>query len=311
VLPEGDFTPASFAITVPEQLEWLKRPVRRFAYPVLNAINHYGLAARYASDAFKPDLWLWGQRGNDYERHRRRVNSFLPLRGARILIAGCGTGRDLASWVAWSPAKVLAADWFSYDRAWACWRERFAATTPGTEVRFMQADLAQLSELDDASLDVVGSDAVFEHLKDLPAVLNEFRRILRPGGIMYATFGPLWYGWGGDHVSGYDAIGSGFNHIHLPHEEWLRYVDAASGQEHSEHDGRTWIRHDLFSRLRTDQYLQYLESAGFERLFASAIVDPRAVAALDHFPNLRASLLKQHALRDLLVCGMTLIGRRP
>lgn len=310
MLPEGDFTPPDYALPTADSREWMKRPVRQFAYPILNALANRRLAARYVTEDFRPDLWLWGQRGNDYERHRRRVNRLLPLRGARILVAGCGTGRDLESWARMNPAQIIAADWFRYDRAWLQWRQRFALVAPDTNVQFVQADLARMSDIPDASLDVVGSDAVFEHLRDLASVLAEFRRVLRPGGILYATFGPLWYGWGGDHVSGYDRVESGFNHLILPRDEWLQYVDAAGSPGHSEHDGRTWIEHDLFSRLKPTEYLTHIADSGFSRAFVSAIIDPRAVHALQVSASLRETLLSKHPLRDLLVCGMTVIARR-
>jgi len=177
-------------------------------------------------------------------------------------------------------------------------------------VQFMQVDLARMSDVPDASVDVVGSDAVFEHLRDLPGVLAEFRRVLRPGGGLYATFGPLWYGWGGDHVSGYDRLEAGFNHLVLGRDEWLQYVDAMGATGHSEHDGRTWIEHDLFSRLRPTEYLSHLSASGFSCSFVSAIIDPRAVQALQSSSALRDALLRDHPIRDLLVCGMTIIARR-
>jgi SAM-dependent methyltransferase len=160
------------------------------------------LAARYAQTDFAPDLWLWGQRGNDYQRHRRRVNRFLPLAGRDLLIAGCGTGADVASWVAMHPRSVLAIDWFDYTRAWQKWRSQFQRTAPDVDVRFAQGDLEDLGDLPERSFDVFGSDAVFEHVRNLSRVLAQAFRVLRDGGLLYATFGPLWYAWGGDHIFG-------------------------------------------------------------------------------------------------------------
>ncbi len=207
MLPEGDFTPPGYSLPLPTAVERLKKPLRGALYPILNALVSPCLALRHASRDFRPDLWLWGQRGNDYERQRRRVDRFLPLAGRSVLVAGCGTGRDVESWVKSRPRRVVGLDWFRYDSAWTMWRERFAHVAPGVDVEFGQADLACLDALPPSSFDVVGSDAVFEHLKDLPRTLAQFRRALKPGGILYATFGPLWHAWGGDHVSGYDDGG--------------------------------------------------------------------------------------------------------
>lgn len=310
MLPTGDHTPPGYVLPLPTWSEQLKRPLRRLLYPTWNALVSPRLAARYAREDFRPDLWLWGQRGNDYERQRGRVDRFRPLAGCDVFVAGCGTGRDLESWVAMKPRRVVGLDWFSYERAWGLWRERFARTAPDVEVRFDQADLSRLDDIPGASFDVVGSDAVFEHLKDLPKVLEQFHRVLRPGGMLYATFGPLWHAWGGDHVSGYDSLESGFNHLLLDEKAWRDYLDGMGEQAHSEHDGRTWIEHDLFSRLRPVEYLDYLHTAGFKRCFVGAIVDPRAVAFLKRCPEKAQHLLARHSELDLVVSGMTVLFQR-
>lgn len=308
-LPIGDHTPVDYCLPVEGFFEILKRPVRRLGYPIYNAINHSWLAHRYATEDFQPDLWLWGQRGNDYERHRRRINSFLPLKDKNVLIAGCGTARDVESWVAMKPRFIQGVDWFSYENAWVKWKQRFSSTAPEVRVDFCQGNLADMSGFDDKSFDVIGSDAVFEHIKNIPEVLSELHRILRPGGILYATFGPLWYGWGGDHVSGYDGITSGYNHLLLEKKAYAAYLDAMGEHTHSEHDGRTWIEHDLFSHLKPKEYVQYLEAAGFERVFMGASIDPKAVACLNDM-KLSERLLKQFECLDLLVSAMTIIFRR-
>lgn len=308
-LPTGDRTPSGYILPVTGRLEIVKGLFRRFFYPVYNAFNHLFLAHHYASPDFQPDLWLWGQRGNDYERHRRRVAKFSPLNGRHVLVAGCGTARDVESWVQQNPQRIVGIDWFSYDSAWGHWKQRFNQIAPGVEVQFAQADLACMSEFSDASFDVVSSDAVFEHLKNLPEVLAEFHRILRPGGLLYATFGPLWFGWGGDHVSGYDSITSGYNHLILDQTAYRIYLNGVGKHTHSEHDGRTWIEHDLFSRLTPRQYLNYLNMAGFKRRFVSAMIDPKAAACLRH-RQFDMTALDRFDELDLLVCGMTIIYER-
>jgi ubiquinone/menaquinone biosynthesis C-methylase UbiE len=189
------------------------------------------------------------------------------------------------------------------------WQSQFATISPGVEVSFAQGNLEDLSQLPDASFDLISSDAVFEHVRDMPKVLAQFHRILKPGGVLYATFGPLWFGWGGDHVSGYDSVLSGFNHLTLKEAAYRCYLDGLGTQEHSEHDGRTWIDNDLFSRLKPLQYLQYLNAAGFKRLFVAEIIDPSAVACLEH-PDFDRGTLQGVDEHDLLVSGMTIIYRR-
>ncbi|HMA71759.1 MAG TPA: class I SAM-dependent methyltransferase [Xanthobacteraceae bacterium] len=310
MLPHGDHTPPGYVLPLPAPGERLKRPLRRLLYPVWTALVSPRLAARYATPEFQPDLWLWGHRGSDFERHRRRVDRYRSLADCDMLVAGCGTGRDIESWLGAGPRQVVGLDWFRYDSAWALWQEHFRRIAPEVKVSFGQADLTNLEDLPAESFDVVGSDAVFEHLRDLPAVLKQCHRILRCGGLIYATFGPLWYTWGGDHVSGYDALEAGFNHLLLDDRAWHAYLDRMGPATHSEHDGRTWVEHDLFSRLRPSEYLDCLTRAGFERLFVAAIIDPRAVRCLGKRPDLASILLARYCRLDLIVSAMTIIYRR-
>jgi len=178
-------------------------------------------------------------------------------------------------------------------------------------LEFTQSDLSHIEHFSDSSLDVVGSDAVFEHVRNLSDVLLEFHRLLRPGGIVYATFGPLWYCWGGDHISGYDAIAAGYNHLVLDRSAYTRYIDTLGTFSHSEHDGRTWIENGLFSYLRPTQYLEALEKAGFHREYVALIIEPRAIKCLLENPVLASMLLGKHDKFDLIVTGMTIIYRKP
>lgn len=308
-LPTGDHTPVDYSLPEAGRLEIIKGLLRRLIYPAYNALMHLYFVRRYTAADFQPDLWLWGQRGNDYGRHRRRVARFMPLQGRDVLVAGCGTAKDIESWVKLEPRCIVGIDWFSYARAWQLWQQRYVRIAPKVEVHFTQADLAHMNDFPDASFDVVSSDAVFEHLKNLPEVLAEFHRILRPGGVLYATFGPLWYGWGGDHVSGYEAVISGYNHLILKGEMYQRYLNGMGAHTHSEHDGRTWIEHDLFSRLTPRQYLHCLEQAGFKRLFVSAMIEPNAMACLES-PDFDKTTLDGLDRLDLLISGMTIIYER-
>lgn len=54
--------------------------------------------------------------------------------------------------------------------------------------------------LDDNTVDAVISLATFEHVLEIPGLLNEVYRVLTPGGYFYADFGPLWTCAVGHHV---------------------------------------------------------------------------------------------------------------
>ena len=64
-----------------------------------------------------------------------------------------------------------------------------AVTSPGYEVH--DADVAHMPFPDD-SFDVAWSSCAFEHFPDLDAALAEVRRVLRPGGVLFAKYAPIW-----------------------------------------------------------------------------------------------------------------------
>jgi SAM-dependent methyltransferase len=62
-----------------------------------------------------------------------------------------------------------------------------------------QAD-ARALPFDDTSFDALFSVATFEHILEFPKALAEMHRVLRPGGILYSHFGPIWSGCRGHHL---------------------------------------------------------------------------------------------------------------
>lgn len=305
----------------PEVVDWLKvpfieryikTPLRRpFNFIYRGLISKLHLREYKKQAAFGIDQWLWGQRGNDYAAHRHRVNKLMPIKDKKLLIAGCGTGRDILSWLKYEPSIVVGLDYFNYQSAWAEVTLELGKRFPGPTVRFRQGDLSNLEIFDEGEFDVIGSDAVFEHITDLSAVAREFYRVLRPGGLIYATFGPLWHAWHGDHFSGWDEISSGYNHLALSAEQYKRYLDEKPFDRHSEDDGRTWIEHGLFSYLKPVEYLAVLEKAGFRKIFTGVLIEPKAVQCLKQNVELKTQLLQQHQELDLLIAGMTLIFEKP
>jgi ubiquinone/menaquinone biosynthesis C-methylase UbiE len=102
--------------------------------------------------------------------------------GLDLLDVGCGPGTitiDLAALV--SPGRTRGVD-ASADVIEAA---RRTATERGVDVEFTVGNAYAL-ELDDASVDVVHAHQVLQHLADPVAALAEWRRVLKPGGLLAA-----------------------------------------------------------------------------------------------------------------------------
>ena len=104
----------------------------------------------------------------------------------RILDLGSGPGRAAGAMKKrWPKAEVIAV-----DAALPMLREVPKHTRFWRPVRRVNADVSKLP-FADQSTDLIFSSLCLQWLDDLPAVLSEFRRVLRPEGLLlFSTFGP-------------------------------------------------------------------------------------------------------------------------
>jgi SAM-dependent methyltransferase len=309
-LPAGDRSSSDLRRVYSLSLmERFKRPLRRVLYPPLVAAENLFLAYRYAAATpFRVNVWIWGQRGNDYDSNRRRVNRYKSIAGADLLIVGAGTGYDAPSWLPWHPRSISGCDYFDYTAHWNEHKSVMRELSPKTRVEFAQGDAQSLGYAD-AAFDLYVSDAVLEHVRDLRKVVSEARRVLRPDGLFYSTWGALWYSYAGDHCSGYDGLSGGYNHLLMGAEEYKRYLDGLGPYRHDPDDGRTWVENDLFSRLRPAEYMQIIEEK-FEVLFTAAIINPNGPRFMREHPSKAAQVLQVCPNGvDSLIAGMSVIAK--
>lgn len=104
----------------------------------------------------------------------------------RILDLGCGPGRASAAMKKrWPKSEVIAV-----DVALPMLREVPRQTRFWRPVKRVCADAGRLP-FADQTVDLIFSSLCLQWVDDLPGALDEFRRVLRPGGLLlFATFGP-------------------------------------------------------------------------------------------------------------------------
>ena len=305
-LNTDDMTPKNFTIVEERLNEKIKKIIRRSIYPIYLESRKKALESQFENvkEIGFDELFL-GQRGNDYATHRRRVNNIKPIEGSTILILGIGTGKDLESWLKFKPKKILAVDYFNYQKAWELRKKQYKKVY-NTEIEFIQSDVIDMKTISDNSVDIIGSDAVFEHINKFSQAIEELKRVLKIGGLLYSNFGPLWYSWGGDHISGSDSFVNGYNHILLESEAYNKYLDGFGEYSHSEHDGRTWIKNGLFSYLKPSEYLRECDSR-LERRYISCIIDENAIKYRELHKEKFENLAKLYNEENLILSAMTII----
>lgn len=306
-LDATDKTPNFFCIKEELVTEKIKKTFRRFIYPVLTKFRQRNLERNYKlKSILGVDTILADQRGNDYEAHRRRVNEYKNIKDSVVLIIGIGTGRDLESWLKYHPKKIIAVDYFNYKKAWEM-RVDYYHNKYNTKIEFIQADILDMNMIESNSIDIIGSDAVFEHINKFDDALIELHRVLEKDGVLYATYGPLWCSWGGDHISGRNNIADGYNHIRLSKSDYEEYLASFGSFNHQEDDGRTWINNNLFSYLKPFEYLKKLEDSGFYKVYNSVILEKRAIEFKSKYSAEFKEMEDEFGSENLIITGMTIV----
>ena len=142
-----------------------------------NIIVHSRMAAQYneREPHFRPE---------NRETVRGRLEALRTQFGGRLLDVGCGTGFIID----------LAADLFDDVRGVDLTPAMLARVQQRPNVHVYRSDAAHLPFAAE-SFDVVSAYSFLHHLEDLRAVLAEIRRVLRPGGCLYADLEPNWHFW--------------------------------------------------------------------------------------------------------------------
>jgi SAM-dependent methyltransferase len=266
----------------------------RATYPTLNWIaNRRAVYTRVAPHLARmefDEVRLTG-RGNEPEAHLRRTARMVALSQADILVLGAGGGGELDLWEQQRPRSLTATDFFSSPEPWDA----------HPDVRFAQMDVRALA-FADASFDVVASTALFEHVDRVEDAAREMARMLRPGGVVFANFGPLFYTYGGAHFDG------AYEHLWMTDDEFEAYLLARAIPFEME-DGLHWMRHGMFSRLRYNEYLAIFRRH-FDLDHLVLAVSPPALRYKRAHPDAWAALTRHVAEEDLLTFSMT-VWMRP
>jgi SAM-dependent methyltransferase len=273
------------------RMDLFKEFVYFFIRPLLSAYTARHLT-KETIEKFNPTFVL-PERGIPHRTRRCWALNLCGVKEPSILIQGVGTGWEAVSWARMGAKKIIGVDLFNFAETWNevtnfC-KERFS-----TQVEFVEASLENLSFLENSSIDICSSEAVYEHCRDLNVVLKETSRVLNPNGVLYAAYGPLWFSAGGDHFSARGGVRNSFNHLLLDPEDYASFINDYSYEREEWQDGKRFLEINLFSKLTTQEYLETLKTNGFMINKLILETNSLSLAFRKNYPELLRELTKKY-----------------
>src|SRR5688572_28500080 len=185
----------------------------------------------------------------------------------QVLETGCGQGYGVLAMARHGVQASAGVDLAGADTGTIAERpmvlRRLHAADPhiAARVEIATADIGRMP-FDDVRFDLVHSNAVLEHVHDLPRALKEMARVVKPGGMMIHAFNPFFGCTGGHAVCTLDLP---WGHARLNRDDFLRYHDIHRPHERAVAE-RMFEHHFPTPRIALLHVEQILAAAGFSVL---------------------------------------------
>lgn len=153
---------------------------------------------------------------------------------------------------------------------------RHIAERLGTKPNFVFGDVTKRTSLPDGSFDVVYSVSVLEHISDVAAAFQEFRRLLKPGGLMIHSWNP-YFSPNGGHPWG--LLDCPWGHVRVPFSDLDQYL--AELRPHEAPVSGPWVHNTLDRKTTLAKMQSTVSDAGFRVLLWDQIsYDPATLGDL-------------------------------
>ena len=279
----------------------LQRPISSFMLakitPFKNIKQSYGI-----------DRILLNDGGMFKEYVYNICNRIHPIKNSSVFVPGCGYGLHLITLSDFNPKLIVACDLYEYKNEWNYLQE--VIKKKGVDIMFLKSDIndSRLNRM--APFDWIITDAVLEHVNDLNSFLKECHIMMKSDGRFYASFGPIWYGPGGDHIDwGLEGL---FNHLLLSEDEYDTKLSILTNQkEEDSTEGVFIVTNRLFSYLQAREYPDILDKCEFLKEILWVKFSTPAWKYFKLYPD-REYILKQQGANtlDRYCSGMYIWARR-
>jgi SAM-dependent methyltransferase len=173
-----------------------------------------------------------------------------------VACVGCGTGYEFLEIARFlSPRRIIGYEYFNYERAWD-WVSR-ELSSRNIAVDFYQCDLRKSLASETEESDLLISFEVLEHFRSMPETFANIQPLLNRKGWFAALWGPMWYSFSGDHIAAELGFDNGYEHVLLPHAEYLSFYKGHPRNVAEVEKGTpTWLELGLHNFARYEQYLE-------------------------------------------------------
>jgi len=232
---------------------------------------------------------------------KKKLNEISKIKNKDIICLGCGNGYDLLDWLKFKPKSITGVDILNYSKSWKQIKNYLDKNKIQTKITFIQKDILRIDN--SRKFDFIVSDAVFEHLKDFQKIIKKCNYLLKSDGVMYASYGPLWYNLGGDHFSSRNNIKEGFNHLLLKKNEYLNFfkknVSNLTDEIKLHGSAGIFVKKNLFSKLTGTEYMETYSKNNFYSKYTVVEYCPDAFQLVNKDNTLKKKLLKITKFKDL------------
>jgi len=208
----------------------------------------------------------------------------------RVLEIGCGDGMTGLLMSVYGHQVILNDN--------EDWRKPSAC-----RLRFVQGDISAGLSLESKSFDFIYSINVFEHILNPTNALEEMIRLVKPGGLIYLSFDPLYYSPWGLHA---------YKTIFMPYSQILFTPEFLNIKFHELgiHDLGKW-REELqpLNKWRFAQYEDLWSRSGCKVVKKKNMFDFSQLAIVCEYPNAFSG--QWLSIDDLVTSGIELMLRVP
>lgn len=243
------------------------------------------------------------------DRFLEAAVSKIDFRDKVVLEIGCGDGSMLRKIAELHRPSFIRGIDVHLDSWWS------SAPSKGENWEIRQEDATCLSAPDNY-FDVVISVATFEHINDLRTALSEIKRVLKPGGVFFTEFAPIWTSIVGHHYNFWiyedvDLIPP-WGHLWMNEDEMRKYLEPKVGQKKTDEACYFIYHSDLINRLGRNDFHNIITNCGMR------IVEMIEFPSLSRFhyygvetseltPDIMDKLSDKYQLHEIIVDGFRIL----